>query len=191
MSLELLEHGWLMRNDELPWVINGVSVDPATRTRREEYTWALDMVRRYAKAGPRLSLDAATGYVPTWHMWPYILSAETEPTIIFTCDHDERTMSMPYCDNVVREMGDLMALPYTRGQFDIVTCISTLEHLTPHDAQQAAYELHRVLAPGAVLIVTADEAPWLPALWGFSSGAERPDNELLTSPGVYAAVMRL
>ncbi|MCU0610870.1 MAG: class I SAM-dependent methyltransferase, partial [Candidatus Eisenbacteria bacterium] len=46
--------------------------------------------------------------------------------------------------------GDAMALPFESEAFDIVSCVSVLEHVP--DVRLAVRELRRVLKPGGVLI---------------------------------------
>lgn len=174
--------GWLTRDDSLPWMVNGIAVDPATRTRREEYHWA------YKQAAGSLMLDAATGYVPTWHMLPYILANVPVPRTIIACDVDPRQSQMPPHPAVIRMNGNLFCLPFLDSQFDTVFCISTLEHLEPTDRAAAARELLRVCKPGGRLVLTADLAPWLPTLFGLEPGSDSSDEPKL-SPPVYALVM--
>jgi SAM-dependent methyltransferase len=49
-------------------------------------------------------------------------------------------------------VGSLEALPYPDGQFDAVVCLDVLEHV--EDELQALNELHRVLAPGGLLVLS-------------------------------------
>lgn len=176
---QIIDSRWLLRDDSLPWTVNGIPVDPATRTRREEYTWAL------AQLDGSLILDAATGYVPTWHMFPYIACNVPIPRTVVACDLDPRQQDMPTHPAVVRMHASLLSLPYLDAQFDTVCCISTLEHLRPEEAGAAARELLRVCKPGGRMVLTADLAPWLPTLFGLPPGSDSADDPKL-SPPVYA-----
>ncbi len=49
---------------------------------------------------------------------------------------------------------DLRSLSFGEKSFDIITCVSVLEHIT--ESQKALDEMIRVLAPGGALIVTVD-----------------------------------
>jgi hypothetical protein len=86
------EAGWLLRDDTLPWKVGPVvDVSPETRTRREEYHWVR---RRIDPTKVSTVLDAASGYVPTWHMLPEILAWDGYD--VTACDWDERSLSMPH-----------------------------------------------------------------------------------------------
>jgi SAM-dependent methyltransferase len=59
-------------------------------------------------------------------------------------------------------VADVRALPFEAGNFDAVVSTSTLDHFPSRaDLETALGELHRVLAPGGVAIVTLDN-PWNP-----------------------------
>ncbi len=183
-------HGWLHRNDGLSWTVCGVDIDPATRTRREEYSWVATMLWSDINSGRTALLDAATGYVNGWHMMPYI--AATMGFDVHTIDMDERTLGMPRHDHIVRGMGNLLAIPYADNAVDTVLCISTLEHLAPGEVQPAIEELVRVARHR--VIVTADEAgSWLPFAMkaaGLDIGCAIPFAGEHLSPAVYAVDAR-
>jgi 2-polyprenyl-3-methyl-5-hydroxy-6-metoxy-1,4-benzoquinol methylase len=52
--------------------------------------------------------------------------------------------------------GDLTALPFRPSAFDIVTCVSVLEHMSPDTRAVGVRDMARVLKPGGRLIVTYD-----------------------------------
>jgi len=171
-------HDWLTADEQLGWKIGGVEVDPATRTRNVEYQWVLDNIDPSAKC----VLDAAAGYVPTWHELPRMLAARGYN--ILAVDHDMRSLQMPYVDGVVRGLADITSLPYADKQFDVVLCISTLEHLTAGAAMEAAKEMKRLARKQ--ILVTADVGYWLPALFGVDGwGPQQPTSPSLNPP-VYA-----
>lgn len=58
-----------------------------------------------------------------------------------------------YASDSVRQ-GSLTQLPYSDNSFDRALCLDVLEHLTFEDQPLALRELHRVLAPGGVLLVS-------------------------------------
>lgn len=179
MMHNLLYSGWLLADAEAGWTVNGIAVAPATRTRNIEYAWAL------AQVEGSLILDAATGYVPTWHMFPEIAANVPVPRTIIATDIDPRQRDMPPHPAVVRMHASLYSLPFLDAQFDSVCCISTLEHLQPDEVVAAARELLRVCKPGGRIVLTADLAPWLPTLFGFEHGQGMPAEPRL-SPPVYA-----
>lgn len=58
---------------------------------------------------------------------------------------------------VTLQPADVRALPYADGAFDAIVSTSTLDHLpTLEGYAEALVELRRVLAPGGVAVVTAD-----------------------------------
>lgn len=57
------------------------------------------------------------------------------------------------------ELGDIANLQFPSASFDLVTCLDVLEHV---DDVQATGEIHRVLRPGGLLLVTV---PAHPRLW--------------------------
>src|SRR5215212_4165789 len=54
--------------------------------------------------------------------------------------------------------GDLRHLPFEDGTIDAVVSTSTLDHLPDHDRLTAVREMHRVLRPNGVLVLTCDNA---------------------------------
>ena len=153
---------WLDHDPSLPAVIEGISVDrEGTKTRVEEYTFVRDEVKELE---PGVALDAATGYVPGWHVLPYILVEMGWE--VDTVDFDERTLDMPEHPKISRMVSNITDLSFYHNEyFDLVTCISTLEHMNPEDQIKATKELLRVLRSGGMLILTADNYPGVgPAL---------------------------
>lgn len=185
-------HGWLVRDAELSWTVMDVPVDPATRTRREEYWWAAEALQALDEEHQTL-LDAATGYVPGWHMMPYI--AANCGYLVHAVDIDPRHMAMPAHPLVKREMADIAHMKqFPDEAFDVVACISVLEHLGEAERERAAAELVRVAR--RALIITADDAPWLPELFSkferLDLGVEVPTPAacIHLSPRVYALCAR-
>ena len=59
-------------------------------------------------------------------------------------------------------VADVRALPFEDGSFDAVVSTSTLDHFSARaDVEAAVRELHRVLEPGGLLVLTLDN-PWNP-----------------------------
>lgn len=83
------------------------------------------------------------------------------PHAAFACGIDEAFSTAraahrrsPGCPSVA---ADVRRLPLAPASFDLVLSTSTLDHFTnPEDFRRAISELHRVLRPGALLILTLD-----------------------------------
>jgi SAM-dependent methyltransferase len=56
--------------------------------------------------------------------------------------------------NIEYEYGDIINLEYTGNMFNVVTCLSVIEHGV--DVYRFLREMHRVLKPGGLLIISAD-----------------------------------
>lgn len=58
--------------------------------------------------------------------------------------------------------GDVLKMPYVDNQFDTVLLISILEHLKPHELEQAFSEIERVLKPNGQVVYGAPvERPFM------------------------------
>ena len=182
MNITVVEAGWLVKDDSLSWTINGVEVDPATRTRREEYHFAAD------RCLGNLVLDAASGYVPGWHQLPYILTRKEPNRFVVALDENAAGLQMPESPAVLRIQGNLLALPFANASFDTVLCVSTLEHLSADHINRALKELLRVCRRR--LILTADEANWLPRLFG-GDDDHGPKASPSLVPAVYCMTIEL
>jgi SAM-dependent methyltransferase len=55
------------------------------------------------------------------------------------------------------------ALPYGDSFFDVITMLAVFEHIEPNYLPGLLHEIHRVLRPGGVYILTTP-APWTPRL---------------------------
>ena len=127
-------------------------------SRQWEYPFAFSKISEYAgNAGRRLNiLDAGSGVT----FFPFFLSSRFSNAVISCCDYDrslEEVYSrlnsrLPQTAKFVP--GDLRRLPFGNNTFDIVYCISVLEHTDAYDA--IAAEFRRVLKETGILIVTFD-----------------------------------
>jgi SAM-dependent methyltransferase len=63
--------------------------------------------------------------------------------------------------------GSALALPFSAGYFDVVTCFDVWQHLPAGSDRKAAAELRRVLAPGGVAIVRSNGRGWSKAGSGY------------------------
>lgn len=125
--------------------------------RQLEYSFALEAVLDRVGPGSKV-LDAGAGVTPLGYI------AARHGATTSACDVDanliawlqQGQLGRIYQADVSYSRQDLTALAYADNAFDVVTCISVLEHIpAPHDSQ-AMRELMRVLKPGGLLVVTVD-----------------------------------
>jgi SAM-dependent methyltransferase len=57
--------------------------------------------------------------------------------------------------------GNLLALPFASGTFDVVGCFDVLYHRRVEDLRQALAELHRVCRPNGLVVITDSAGPRL------------------------------
>jgi SAM-dependent methyltransferase len=92
--------------------------------------------------------------------------------------------------------GDVLALPFRTGAFDVIVSNSTLDHFPERRLIDGALgELHRVLKPGGVLVVTFDNPRSLSYLAGRVKRLLRPDpfylGHTLSRPALTGTLVRL
>ncbi|MCE9519789.1 MAG: class I SAM-dependent methyltransferase [Verrucomicrobia bacterium] len=68
-------------------------------------------------------------------------------------------LNQKYGSDVSYLHGRCELLPFSDASFDVITCVSVLEHMVPGNDRLALREMARVLKPGARLIITFDVAP--------------------------------
>lgn len=85
----------------------------------------------------------------------------------FTLGHTSDTQS--------DQVGDVTELPFDDEDLDAIVCTEVLEHCT--DPFRAVDEMHRVLKPGGLLLVTS------PFLWPWHGNAHYPDYWRFTDQG--------
>jgi SAM-dependent methyltransferase len=126
-------------------------------SRQWEYPYALaQLEKRIASVRTTRILDAGAGVT----FFPYFL-ADRHERIEIECADSDRTLAQIHAavrsassDRVHFGEADLRTLPYSDRSFDAVYCLSVLEHTHRYDS--VVEELHRVLRPGGMLIVTFD-----------------------------------
>ena len=122
-------------------------------TRPEEFTLATEMLQHCSHI-----LDAGTGYIPEYHILPYMLAKRGHVLVskrrVVAMDHNKDHLKMPEHKLVKRMMGDILDLPFEDREFDGVACISVLEHLPNKDVEAAIKELARVC--DGVIVLTMD-----------------------------------
>ena len=92
--------------------------------------------------------------------------------------------------------GDVLALPFRAGSFDVIVSNSTLDHFPERGLiDRALGELHRVLKRGGVLVVTFDNPRSLSYVAGRFKRLLRPDpfylGHTLSRPALIDALTRL
>jgi SAM-dependent methyltransferase len=158
--MEAFSEAFLAANrDTLATYARRWSADPFHHiTRQWEYPFVAAQLERFAAAAgpPARVLDAGSGAT----FFPYFV-AETYPGVsVDACDQDAMVtgtldrIAHPAASRVTARVADLHGLPYEDGRFDVVYCISVLEHT--RDYRAILEEFHRVLRPGGWLIGTFD-----------------------------------
>ena len=101
-------------------------------------------------------LDAGSGFT----FFPFYLSSKFEQAKIYCCDNNRVLAKAFHQRNRINRsdvhfsITDLKSLNYESEQFDMIYCISVLEHTDGYD--QVMREFHRILKPGGQLVVTFD-----------------------------------
>jgi len=163
------KHGWLPRDLSLKdsWLEkhpdNPLQQDLPTRF--EEFTLGFDVA---TTLGAGYALDAACGFEPGIHIFPYLLSEAGYE--VEALDKEPKHMDMPSDPRVTRKLQDIADLSqYADNEFPLVVCISVLEHVQHAKREVIVDELFRV-ARDAVLITTDDLQPKLLAQWATDRG---------------------
>lgn len=124
---------------------------PFCYSRIEEYTKNVDYKRRRVNI-----LDAGSGCT----FFPYYLNHKFPNTKVYCCDMDTRltkfflNVNKSMNKNINFKICDLRNTGYEDSFFDIVYCISVLEHTT--DYGLIIKEFKRILKPDGLLIITFD-----------------------------------
>jgi ubiquinone/menaquinone biosynthesis C-methylase UbiE len=123
------------------------------------------LLRRYAGSPERvLDVGCGTGINLTW------VSRELRPAMIVGCDYSP--FAIAWCGETVRaaggdvpvrlSRGDLRALPFQTGSFDLVTILDVIDQFPPGiDHERGFSEMHRVLKPGGILYFRGPAYRWL------------------------------
>lgn len=126
-------------------------------SRQWEYPFVYEKVKSFASKSPGLSiLDAGSGFT----FFPFYLSSKFEQAKIYCCDNNRVLAKAFHQRNRINRsdvhfsITDLKSLNYESEQFDMIYCISVLEHTDGYD--QVMREFHRILKPGGQLVVTFD-----------------------------------
>ncbi|MCB1735440.1 MAG: class I SAM-dependent methyltransferase [Gammaproteobacteria bacterium] len=126
-------------------------------SRQWEYPYVYEKLRKLADAGKKLDvLDAGAGV----GFFPYYIDKQFASANIHCCDYEPllpaiyEQLNARHRTHVEFLNNDLKALSYERESFDVVYCISVLEHTDNYPL--IINEFYRVLKPGGTLLVTFD-----------------------------------
>jgi SAM-dependent methyltransferase len=131
-------------------------------SRRWEYPFALEAVKEHV--GPDAVstcrvLDAGSGFT----FFPFLLS-EWLPTSV-TCMDTSPALETAFrraSDDGYRvefRLGDVTSTDeYPESSFDVIVCLSVLEHVPGGDRDRVLRELYRLLQPAGLLVLTFDVA---------------------------------
>ena len=126
-------------------------------SRQWEYPFIYQAIERYCRNKPGATiLDAGSGYT----FFPYLLARDNAEASITCVDADESLSHMydqtlsSEADRVRFISGDLRDLPLKKAQYDLIYCVSVLEHTRGY--ADIVKQFHRVAKPSALLIITFD-----------------------------------
>jgi ubiquinone/menaquinone biosynthesis C-methylase UbiE len=89
------------------------------------------------------------------------------------------------------EKGDVLQMPYQDNFFDTVLLVSILEHLKPHELEQAFLEVRRVLKPGGQMVYgTPVEKPFMVFMFNLL-GHNIRDEHFSTEKEIAAAARKI
>ncbi|WP_158269259.1 bifunctional 2-polyprenyl-6-hydroxyphenol methylase/3-demethylubiquinol 3-O-methyltransferase UbiG [Saccharospirillum sp. MSK14-1] len=126
-------------------------------SRQWEYPFVYSNVsKKVEDNGNSLILDAGSGVT----FFSFFLNAKFKSADVYCCDYDQK-LSAVYDEINNRQdskvnftASDLRCLPYEKDQFDLIYCISVLEHTD--NFESIIDEFYRVIKPGGELVVTFD-----------------------------------
>jgi len=128
-------------------------------SRQYEYPFVYSYIQKYMMDNHRFDckiLDAGSGVT----FFPYYLSSTSPNVKVHCCDYDlaHGEIFQKINDNLNLfnnfSPADIRFLPFDKSSFDIVYCISVLEHTSDFDI--IIQEFKRILKPNGLCIVTFD-----------------------------------
>lgn len=151
----LLRHKQALAGYQRKWV-----ADPLHQWSRQwEYPFVFSRIFEYADGrSPIHVLDAGSGVT----FFPYYLKARIPGCKVTCIDRDpllkavHDQISAAGSAGVVFSRNDLHHIPCRSASFDVVYCVSVLEHTDNYEPIVA--EFRRILKPGGLLVVTFDLA---------------------------------
>lgn len=147
-------------SEDLPpsveWSIWAYSIFMQWPIRKLEYSFIFHNCKPFLKSNMK-TLDAGCGLTPTARWFA------SQGCDAYGVDFDKETIrylqnkqSHLYDPNVHLSTQNLIALKFEDNTFDLITCISVLEHLPRLSSIKAISEMLRVLRSGGMLILTVD-----------------------------------
>lgn len=131
--------------------------------RKLEYSFAAESfacIEAQAKGRLRV-LDVGCGVVPLCNWMSRrghdVTAIDPSESDIELLNRDD--LNAFYASRVTYDIGRAEHLAFPSETFDVVTCISVLEHIPPGNDRIALMEMARVLKPGGRLILTFDVSP--------------------------------
>ncbi|MDD5194090.1 MAG: class I SAM-dependent methyltransferase [Candidatus Omnitrophica bacterium] len=149
------QHSAYMKRYRWHWV-----ADPLHQWGRQwEYPFVYsrleDCLRNKAEKNATI-LDAGSGAT----FFPYYCAGKFPDSSIFCCDYD-KTLEKTFArinrtekSTVDFKQADIRHLPFENSYFDVIYCISVLEHTS--DYSTVLKEFKRVLKPGGLFVITFD-----------------------------------
>ncbi|MBN2788762.1 MAG: class I SAM-dependent methyltransferase [Candidatus Delongbacteria bacterium] len=126
-------------------------------SRQWEYPYVLSRIKEsIGNSTDHAILDAGSGIT----FFSFYLNKVYADVRIYCCDQDKglerkyNAINIKNGSSVKFRQGDLRDLPYDDNMFNLIYCISVLEHTD--DYGKIIEEFYRVLVPGGTLIVTFD-----------------------------------
>jgi len=123
-------------------------------SRQWEYPYVFSRINQYLQATENVRvLDAGSGLT----FFPFMVSDKIPNTTITCCDYDinlKKLYDKIENKNVSFSSTDLRALPFEDNFFDVVYCVSVLEHT--RDYLEILEGIYRVLKNDGILIISLD-----------------------------------
>lgn len=159
IQIESFSNDFLRTNEEILKNYHLIKDPLHTIFRQWEYPFCYSRIEEYVKNIDRDSvniLDAGSGCA----FFPYYLRHKFPNAMVCCCDLDARldsffsNINKNTQTNIDFKVYDLRKLGYRDNLFDVVYCISVLEHTTNYE--EIIKEFKRVLKPDGLLIITFD-----------------------------------
>ena len=140
------------------WSISGNSFEHWSRRWEYPFVWTLlnEFISNNSADQFRI-LDAGSGLT----FFPWYLAERLPRTNVICCDVNRSytrkfqalSSALGQC-RVCFRSADIRAMPFPHAYFDVLYCVSVLEHADDHE--RILEEFHRVVKPGGLIVVTFD-----------------------------------